>query len=186
MRRTRTLLLLSLVALVAFAACGSDSDDSSSSTTRSTAAAGAGTAEAVVAAGDNATLGAIVVDDQGRTVYTLTDAAGKALPCEGSCLEAWPPVLLVAGTEASGGRDVKGVATVSLPEGEQVTIRGLPIYTFAGDAGPGDANGEGIESFNGVWRVVKVSGAASGTSGTTKTTDSGSGSGTDPSYDYSP
>lgn len=165
--------LVALVTVVALAACSSDSNDSSSSTTKSTtkttAAGSGGTAKAVVFSGDNATLGKIVVDDQGRTVYALTDAAGKALPCEGSCLSAWPPVLLVAPETATGSGGVKGVAVVTVPEGKQVTIGGLPVYTFAGDPGQGAANGDGIVSFGGTWHVVKVSGGASG-SGTTETT----------------
>jgi len=31
--------------------------------------------------------------------------------------------------------------------GVQVTYKGLPVYTYAGDSGPGQANGQGIEGF---------------------------------------
>jgi predicted lipoprotein with Yx(FWY)xxD motif len=176
MRRTRTALVLTIVAALALAACGSDDDSSSDSTSTSRAAAGG---KAVVTAATDDRLGRIVVDDKGLTVYTLTDAAGKAVPCEGSCLEAWPPVLLVAGSSATGGDGVEDVGSVDGPEGKQATIAGLPIYTFAGDAGPGDANGEGLNSFGGTWRVVKVSAAGSG-SGTTTT----NGSDDSPDYGY--
>jgi predicted lipoprotein with Yx(FWY)xxD motif len=162
MRAPRTFLLLTLVAAVALAACGSD-DDATSGTTQSTAAAGAGGGSAVVVAGENATLGRIVVDDQGRTVYTLTDAAGAPVACQGSCLDAWPPVLLRSGITGTGGKGVTGVAVVTTPEGEQATINGLPLYTFSADAGPGDATGDGIVSFGGTWKVVELSGATSDT-----------------------
>ena len=82
-------------------------------------------------------VGAIVVNDQGRTVYTLTDAAGKAVACTGGCLTAWPPVLVVAPATATGSGGVKGVATVTTSDGDQVTINGLPVYTFSGDPGSG-------------------------------------------------
>jgi predicted lipoprotein with Yx(FWY)xxD motif len=170
MRRSRTLVTLSvaaLAAMVTLAACGSDSDDSSSSTSTTAAAAGSGgSAKAVVFTTDNATLGKIVVDGQDRTVYTLTDSAGKALPCEGSCLAAWPPVLIDSGSATGNG--VKDVATTTIPEGKQVTVNGLPVYTFAGD-GAGDATGEGLASFGGVWHVVKVSGDAGRTGSTDST-----------------
>ena len=170
MRRSRTLVTLSVVALAAMvtlAACGSDGDDSSSSTsTTAPAADSGGTAKAVVFTTDNPTLGEIVVDGQDRTVYTLTDTAGKALPCEGSCLAAWPPVLIDSGSASGDG--VPDVATITIPEGEQVTVGGLPIYTFAGDA-VGDATGEGLASFGGVWHVVKVSGGAGRTGSTDST-----------------
>jgi predicted lipoprotein with Yx(FWY)xxD motif len=161
MRRTRIALALTIVAALTLAACGSDDDSSSNSTSTSRAASGG---KAVVTAATNDRLGRIVVDDKGLTVYTLTDAAGKAVPCEGSCLEAWPPVLVGSGTSATGGDGVKDVGSVEGPDGAQATIAGLPLYTFAGDGGPGDANGEGLNSFGGTWRVVKVSSAGSGSS----------------------
>jgi predicted lipoprotein with Yx(FWY)xxD motif len=171
MRRPRTLVTLALVALAAmatFAACGSDSDDSSSSTsTTSPTADSSGSATAALFAADNATLGTIAVDGQDRTVYTLTDSAGKALPCQGSCLAAWPPVLIDSGEAKGDG--VADVATITIPEGKQVTVAGLPVYTFAGD-GEGDASGEGIASFGGVWHVVKVSGRTGSPDSTTSTT----------------
>jgi hypothetical protein len=43
------------------------------------------------------------------------------------------------------------------------------------DAAAGDANGEGIPSFGGVWHVVKTSAASGG--GTTSSSSGGSGSG---------
>ena len=50
--------------------------------------------------------------------------------------------------------------------GEQVTQAGLPLYRFAADMAAGDAKGEGLSSFGGVWHVVKVGGTGgSGTSG---------------------
>jgi predicted lipoprotein with Yx(FWY)xxD motif len=181
MRRPRTpmLLTLSLVAVVALAACSSDSKSSSSSTTKATTApAGSGTtakaANAVVVSATVPKVGAVVVNDQGRTVYTLTDAAGKAVACTGGCLTAWPPVLVVAPATATGSGGVKDVATVTTSDGDQVTINGLPVYTFSGDPGSGVANGEGLASFGGTWHVVKVSGGATGGGttggGTTQTT----------------
>jgi predicted lipoprotein with Yx(FWY)xxD motif len=172
MRAPRTFLLLIVIAAVALGACGSD-DDKTSATTQSTIAAAADSGSPVVIVGENATLGRIVVDDQGRTVYTLTDAAGAAVACEGSCLEAWPPVLLQEGISGTGGKGVKGVAVVTTPEGEQAAITGLPLYTFSGDAKPGDAIGNGLVSFGGTWHVVELSGAA--TSDTTKPTTSTTG-----------
>lgn len=172
MRAPRTFLLLIVITAVALAACGSD-DDKTSATTQSTTAAAADGGSPVVIVGENATLGRIVVDDQGRTVYTLTDAAGAPVACEGSCLEAWPPVLLQEGIAGKGGAGVKSVTVVTTPEGDQAAIKGLPVYTFSGDAKPGDAIGEGLVSFGGTWRVVKLSGAA--TSDTTEPTTSTTG-----------
>ena len=37
-----------------------------------------------------------------------------------------------------------------------VTAGGLPLYRFAQDQDSGDAYGEGLATFGGVWHVVKV------------------------------
>jgi predicted lipoprotein with Yx(FWY)xxD motif len=184
MHRTRTIVVSSLVAAsLVLAGCGSDDDDSSSTST--TTESDASAARPVLKAADNATLGRIVVDAQGRTVYTLTDAGGAAVVCEGSCLAAWPPVLIGAGASATGGAGVRDVSSVEGAEGEQATINGLPLYTYAGDAAPGDARGDGINSFGGTWKVVKVSGAgaAAGSSGTSSTTSGATTTTSDDSYD---
>ncbi len=172
MRRTRNLLLLSisLIAVVALAACSSDSKSTSSTTKATTAPASSGsTGKAVVVAATVPNVGKVVVDDQGRTVYTLTDSAGKAVACTGACLSAWPPVMIAASETATGSGGAKDVATVAVSGGDQVTINGLPVYTFSGDSGPGVANGDGLVSFGGTWHVVKVTGGSAG-AGTTQTT----------------
>jgi hypothetical protein len=58
---------------------------------------------------------------------------------------------------------------------EQVTERGDPLYRFSGDAAPGDARGQGISSFGGVWRVVVVSKARSKSSAKPSTNGRGYG-----------
>jgi predicted lipoprotein with Yx(FWY)xxD motif len=115
----------------------------------------------------NAKLGTLLVDTAGKTLYTLTDAAGSPVACTGQCLSFWPPLLLAASaTTASGSTGVSGLGTVATAGGLQVTEGGAPLYRFAADAAAGDANGEGIKSFGGTWHAAK----ASATSGTTATT----------------
>ncbi len=41
----------------------------------------------------------------------------------------------------------------------QVTYKGGPLYTFTGDHGRGDANGQGFKDV-GVWHAAAVSGSA--------------------------
>jgi predicted lipoprotein with Yx(FWY)xxD motif len=115
-------------------------------------------------------VGTVLVDAQGKTLYTLTNA-GQAVACTGVCLTAWPPLVVKAGTKAKGAKGVSGLGVAA--DGVQVTVKGLPVYRFAGDTGPGMAKGEGLSSFGGVWHVVKTSGKAAKTS----STSSGSGYG---------
>ena len=58
----------------------------------------------------------------------------------------------------------------------QLTINGMPVYLYSGDSAAGDVNGEGIQSFGGVWYAVSPSGASvkSG-AGTSSSPSSGGG-----------
>lgn len=176
-QRLRRLLPVTalLVALVALAACGSSSGSSSdaTTTTTTTAPSSTGSKTVVIKTVDDATLGKILVDADGKTVYTLT-RDGTAVACADACLQVWPPVLLPSGTtEAAGAAGVTGLAVTSIAAGEQVTSKGLPLYTFAADTATGDAKGDGITSFGGTWHVVKVGAASS--SATSSTTESSGG-----------
>jgi predicted lipoprotein with Yx(FWY)xxD motif len=108
----------------------------------------------------NPTLGTILVNAQGMTLYYLTSEAGGKIKCSGQCLNFWPPLLLPAGmsapTAASGVTGTLGV--VSRPDGsKQVTYNGFPLYTFANDKAAGDTNGNGIRAFGGAWFAATAS-----------------------------
>jgi predicted lipoprotein with Yx(FWY)xxD motif len=184
-RRTLLPMTVMLVAAVGLTACGSDDKTStntdSSSTTKAAASSTTKPAGAVVIkTADDAKLGKIFVDAQGKTVYTLTKD-GANVPCAGGCLAAWPPVLLAAGeTTATGASGVGELSVVDSDSGKQVAHDGLPLYTFSGDAAAGTANGEGLASFGGVWHVVKVGGAGGASSSSSGTSQTTSGSG----YNY--
>jgi predicted lipoprotein with Yx(FWY)xxD motif len=122
----------------------------------------------------NPSLGTIVVDANGATLYTLTKN-GAAVPCTSStgCLAAWPPLLLPAGVTSAVGSGVSRVGTVQAAGGTQVTVDGLPVYHFAADSAPGDTKGDGLSSFGGTWHVVKLT----ATGGTVTTSTGGSVSG---------
>jgi predicted lipoprotein with Yx(FWY)xxD motif len=108
-------------------------------------------------------LGTIVVDGKGMTVYVFdkdTAGNGKSV-CEGDCLVAWPAVVGGADTKATG---VTGtIGSITRTDGtKQVTLNGWPLYTYKGDAAKGNVNGQGV---SGIWWVVgpdgnKMTGAA--------------------------
>ena len=117
-------------------------------------------------------VGSVLVASDGHTLYTLTNN-GAAVACTGQCAAAWPP--LMANGKPKGA---KGVSRLGTMTGGQVTARGLPLYTFAGDANAGTASGEGITSFGGTWHVVKTAkGSTSGTTPSKPATSSSSSSG---------
>lgn len=109
-----------------------------------------------LSASANATLGKmIVVDAHGRTVYALSPETDHHLLCRSSaCLAVWHPVS--GRSQPVTLKGVVGRARLLRRGGSrlQVTLRGMPLYTFAGDNAKGKANGEGIRSFGGTWHVV--------------------------------
>ncbi|MEU8530156.1 SCO0930 family lipoprotein [Streptomyces sp. NPDC048629] len=102
-------------------------------------------------------LGEIVVDSRGMTVYRFKKDSAWPMKtaCTGACLEKWPVVAPVAKNDVKG-ITTKGFVTFARPDGiKQQTIDCWPIYTFAGDAEPGDTNGQGV---GGTWYAVSPQG----------------------------
>jgi predicted lipoprotein with Yx(FWY)xxD motif len=116
-----------------------------------------GTMAATVSVGSHPDLGSVLVDSAGMTLYMFdqdTKGAGSST-CSGGCAESWPP-LTVEG-EPMAGDDVTAALTTFERGGDemQVAAGGWPLYYFAGDEEPGDANGQGV---NEVWWVLRPDG----------------------------
>ena len=93
--------------------------------------------------------GPVLVDADGRTLYVFTSDQGSESSCYDACESNWPPVQ--AGLVAGEGVEVALGSTVRVTGSEQLTVNGRPVYLFAGDAGPGDVNGQGVGD---VWFVI--------------------------------
>ncbi len=144
--RTITLGIVgATVAAFALAACGSSSKATVSpnaqpSATTSTTGAPT-TARPAVKVAMVGTVGNVLVDDTGLTLYTLTKD-GAPVACTGQCATFWPPLVLPAGTTtAVGDTGVTGLGTMKVSGGLQVTDKGDPLYRFSKDTGPGDRQG---------------------------------------------
>ena len=122
-------------------------------------------------------LGSVLVDGSGRTVYELSSATTKNLPCTTSnyCIPNWTPLPLPAGTSsasASGGASASLLSTISSGGATYPTYNGWVLYEYSGDTGPGQADGQGLSSYGGTWHAVDANGNPIGasTSSTTTTT----------------
>lgn len=106
-------------------------------------------------------LGTVLVNDQGRTLYLFMPEKGGKVKCTGSCASVWPPLKASSGTpSASGGAHASMISTVADPSGGSiVTYNGWPLHTYASDSGPGVASGQGINGFGGLWYVISPSGS---------------------------
>jgi predicted lipoprotein with Yx(FWY)xxD motif len=162
MRIIRTLAGAAVV-VAALAACsgpggtsggyGSDTTPTPSQTATPSAGASASGDLAVA----DSSLGQIVVDGDGMTVYVFdTDTQGSnASACTGQCAEKWPAVETTS--DAPSVEGVTGqVATITgIDGGKQLTINGWPIYTYAGDSAAGDVAGQGV---GGIWWAISPNG----------------------------
>jgi len=102
---------------------------------------------AVLAKSASSSLGTIVVDGAGRTLYGFTQDAMGTSTCNNGCDQVWPPVI-VKSPLAVSGLNQSLFSTIKRSDGsEQLKMGKWPLYYFAGDAGPGDANGQGTNGF---------------------------------------
>jgi predicted lipoprotein with Yx(FWY)xxD motif len=174
MRSSLKFLLPALAASLALAACGSSSSKSGSSSQASTAptsttSSSSGAGAVVVKSASNAALGTtVLVDAQGMTLYRLSaEQNGKFICTSSACLQVWHPLSASAGAPSGS---VGSLGTVKRPDGtEQVTYKGMPLYTFASDQQPGEAKGQGIKDV-GTWTAVTVAGGGSSSAPATSST----------------
>ena len=92
-------------------------------------------------------MGNVLADAKGMTLYTFDkDAMGKS-NCNGECAEYWPPAKASASDKPAGDLTIIKRDDGSL----QWADSGKPLYTFAKDTKPGDVMGD---KFKDVWHAV--------------------------------
>jgi predicted lipoprotein with Yx(FWY)xxD motif len=145
--------LAAVLAALVIAGCGGGG--SSSSGSGSSIASGTG---GTIGAAEIEGLGNVLVDAEGMTVYDFTVDEGTMSNCYGGCEAAWPPVTTTGKPTAGEGAMASDLGTTKRKDGTvQVTYKGHPLYTFSGDEGPGEANGNEAE---GTWFALDEKGAA--------------------------
>jgi predicted lipoprotein with Yx(FWY)xxD motif len=162
MTRSKAVSLLTAAAAIvlvalAVAGCGGDDDD------QATAAAGppktTGGGSATIGVANAASLGRILVDSQGRTVYLFVKDTAATSTCSGECAVDWPPVTTKGKPKVGSGVTANEVGTTPRSDGKtQVTYNGHPLYLFEGDNEAGDTNGQGISAFGARWYVLSPAG----------------------------
>jgi predicted lipoprotein with Yx(FWY)xxD motif len=159
----RHLLKLSLPAIAAsllIAACGSSSSSNTTSSaagTQPSAQTSSGSSSVVVVkTSSNPTLGTILVDSKGMTLYHLSgEQNGKFICTSSGCLGVWHPLTAPSSSAQSG--EVGSLGTVKRSDGTiQVTYKGTPLYTFTQDQQPGETKGQGIKDV-GTWSTITIS-----------------------------
>jgi predicted lipoprotein with Yx(FWY)xxD motif len=106
-------------------------------------------------------LGTILVDAKGHTLYLfMKDKNGKSA-CSGACAKAWPPLLTKGTPKAAGSASASKLGTTKRSDGTtQVTYNRHPLYTFILDKNkPGSTKGEGSKAFGAEWYVLGSGGS---------------------------
>jgi predicted lipoprotein with Yx(FWY)xxD motif len=159
MRKT-FLLIVPVVALIA-AGCGSSSNSGTSHTPGAAKSYGAPTSSSAGGSSKISTasikgLGTVLVNSQGKTLYTFKPDNAKQVTCTGSCAAVWPPAKVTGGKPAASG-DVKDSLLSSDPNpsgGRVATYNGWPLYTYVTDTGAGSARGQALNLNGGMWYVI--------------------------------
>jgi len=151
--------ILGVAALLA--GCGGGSQKS---TTTTSSSGSSGKPSTSFSTANVSGVGTVLVDGSGRTVYILTSNMHTNLPCTDAsgCTGLWPDLPLPDGSSgAKAGTGVKAslLGTKKLSDGETYpTYHGWLVYEYSGDSGPGQANGQRMQSYGGTWYVLNASG----------------------------
>ena len=162
------------MAALAIAGCGgggsnANANQSAASTRQPTSPGGAATVNV-----RTTSLGKILVDSQGRTLYLFEKDTGSKSRCSGACASAWPPFRTSGKPKAGSGATASLVEATTRSDGKpEVTYNGHPLYYYAGDQKAGDTNGQGLDAFGRGWDVVspagsKIEGSGSGSASTSR------------------
>jgi predicted lipoprotein with Yx(FWY)xxD motif len=121
------------------AACGSSSSGGTTGSQTVAPAAGSSTTSAHTSGltVQSTSLGKVVADSNGRTVYELVGDPASNTKCTGACLSIWPAVM-------SGNKIA--------------VVHGHPVFTFAGDSASGQTHGQGVKDSFGLWLALNPQG----------------------------
>ncbi len=97
---------------------------------------------------EKTSLGTVLADAHGMTLYTFKKDGHDKSNCVDKCAVNWPPFAAPADAKASGHWSV-----VSRADGtKQWAYKGKPLYTWTKDHKPGETTGNGF--LNGAWQVA--------------------------------
>jgi predicted lipoprotein with Yx(FWY)xxD motif len=125
------------------------------------------------------TLGKVLVDSKGRTLYSFGADTKDTSRCSGACATNWPPA--ASPKKPTVGQNVSASSLKVIKRGDgsrQLSYAGHPLYRFVGDKKPGDVTGQGINAFGGLWYVLSGKGKViTGSAGSGSTSPGGYSSG---------
>jgi predicted lipoprotein with Yx(FWY)xxD motif len=109
----------------------------------------------------NSSLGKILVNSSGRTVYMFTKDGRNKDKCQSitGCTSIWPPVTTHGKPIAGPGVNRRLLGTIKIAHGaRQVTYAGHALYTYSADSGPAQTDYVGFSQFGGTWPALNAAG----------------------------
>ena len=105
-------------------------------------------------------LGTILVNSRGHTLYLFgKDRSGKSA-CSGQCATFWPPLIANGKARVAGRAKASLIGTIKRADGRrQVTYNHHPLYSFVKDTKKGQTHGEAFSAFGAKWYAVSPAGA---------------------------
>jgi predicted lipoprotein with Yx(FWY)xxD motif len=104
-------------------------------------------------------LGNVLVDAHGRSLYLFEADKRDMSNCSGACLSIWPALTSSGKPQAHGGVLASKIGTIAAAGGKrQVTYNSHPLYYYAGDQKAGDTTGQGLNQFGAEWYVLGANG----------------------------
>ncbi|WP_299061831.1 hypothetical protein [uncultured Polaribacter sp.] len=144
MKNLKNKLILGFFAitLLTIASCNDNNDDIDNSIVDTT----------TIKLSSDASLGDILVDANGNSLYFFSKDTKVSSNCNDGCLANWP-VFYVENIEVGNGLNSSDFSAITRADGsKQTTYKNWPLYSFANDASAGDTNGDGV---GGVWFIAK-------------------------------
>ena len=158
--RGTALVAAGAAGLLLLAACGSSGTGATASgATKSSASGGKAAAHPGKVGTTSTSLGRVLVDPRGMTLYAFAADSPHHSVCTGSCLGYWPPAPGADAAKVAASGVTAKLATIKRSDGtSQLTANGYPVYTYVGDSAAGQTNGQGKNISGGLWWVVSPSG----------------------------
>jgi predicted lipoprotein with Yx(FWY)xxD motif len=119
------------------AACGSSSSGGTQSVSQGSGGSSSASQNASGLTTQSTSIGTVVADAKGRTVYELVGDPVSNTKCTGACQSIWPPVM-------SGGKIA--------------VVHGHPVFTYARDTATGQTTGQGVKDTWGLWLALDSKG----------------------------
>jgi len=143
------------VVAVVIAGCGGGGGANGSSASTASSAGGGATLRVTT----DPTLGRIIVDAKGRTLYDFPIDKGTMSVCYGACASLWPPLTTHGRPVAGAGVSAGLIGTSKRHDGTtEVTYAGHPLYYYAPDQTRGQITGQALDQFGAPWYALAPGG----------------------------